>query len=104
MTLSEICVRRPIFAIMLISFLVVMCVFSFLDLGLDLFPKTDPAVVNVSVRLSGATPEEALTQVALPLEDAVSVVSGLDTLDTQIQDGTVRLTCTFVLERDIEGA
>ena len=104
MTISEICVRRPIFAVMIISFLVVMGVFSFLDLGVDLFPKTDPAIVNVSVRLAGATPEEVLTQVVLPLEDAVSVVSGLDTLDTQIQDGTARLTCTFVLERDIEGA
>jgi hydrophobic/amphiphilic exporter-1 (mainly G- bacteria), HAE1 family len=104
MTISELCVRRPIFAIMLITFLVVLGVFSFHDLGVDLFPKTDPAIVNVSVRLAGATPEEVLTQVVLPLEDAVSVVSGLDTLDTQIQDGTARITCTFVLERDIEGA
>ena len=43
MRLSEICVQRPVFAFMPIMFLVVMGVFSFLDLGVDLFPRTDPA-------------------------------------------------------------
>jgi hydrophobic/amphiphilic exporter-1 (mainly G- bacteria), HAE1 family len=103
-TIAELCVRRPVFAVMLITFLVVLGLFSFRDLGVDLFPRTDPAIVNVSVRLPGSSPEEALTQVALPLEDAISVVSGLDTVDTSIQEGTVRITCTFVLERDVEDA
>ncbi len=58
MRLTEICVQRPVFAFMLIMFLVVMGVFSFLDLGVDLFPKTDPATVYVNYRLPGASPEE----------------------------------------------
>ena len=49
MRLSEICVQRPVFAFMLIMFLVVMGVFSFLDLGVDLFPRTDPATVYVQL-------------------------------------------------------
>ena len=53
MSLSEICVRRPVFAFMLIMFLVILGVFSFLDLGVDLFPKTDAATVNVRVMLPG---------------------------------------------------
>ena len=53
MTIAELCVRRPVFAVMLISFLLVMGVFSFKDLGVDLFPKTDFPVVFVSVRLPG---------------------------------------------------
>ena len=53
---------------MLIMFLVVMGVFSFVDLGVDLFPKSDPATVNVRIRLPGASPEEMVSQVILPLE------------------------------------
>ena len=49
--LSELCVRRPVFATMLVMSLVVLGLFSFRDLGVDLFPKADPAQVNVSLRL-----------------------------------------------------
>jgi HAE1 family hydrophobic/amphiphilic exporter-1 len=89
---------------MLISFLVVLGLFSFRDLGVDLFPKTDPATVTISVQLLGATAEEVSTQVILPLEQAVSSVSGLDELTSEASEGIARITCKFVLERDTEGA
>lgn len=66
MSLSEICVRRPVFAFMLIMFLVTLGIFSFKDLGLDLFPRTDAATVYVQVRLPGASPEEVASQVVIP--------------------------------------
>ena len=46
--LSELCVRRPVFATMLVTSLVVLGLFSFRDLGVDLFPKADPAQVTCS--------------------------------------------------------
>src|SRR6059058_6250108 len=104
MTISELSVRRPVFALMLISFLVVLGVFSFRDLGVDLFPRSDPATVNISISLPGATPEEMATQVVLPIEEAVNTISGLDELSAQISEGAARITCTFVLERNLEGA
>ena len=104
MTISEVCVRRPVFALMLISFLVVLGVFSFRDLGVDLFPRSDPATVNINIALPGATPEEMATQVVLPIEEAVNTISGLDELTSQMSEGSARITCTFVLERDLEGA
>ncbi len=104
MTLAELCVKRPVFAVMLITFLVVLGVFSFKDLGVDLFPKADPATVTVSVRLPGATSEEVTTQVVLPLEEAVSTISGLDELNSQASEGSARITCKFLLEREIESA
>ena len=58
--LSELCVRRPVFATMLVMSLVVLGIFSFFDLGVDLFPKADPATVTVSYRLPGASPEEKI--------------------------------------------
>src|SRR5881409_1852985 len=104
MTISELSVRRPVFALMLISFLVVLGVFSFRDLGVDLFPRSDPATVNISISLPGATPEEMATQVVLPIEEAVNTISGLDELSAQISEGSTRVTCTFVLERNLEDA
>src|SRR5439155_5779430 len=103
-TISELSVRRPVFALMLISFLVVLGLFSFRDLGVDLFPRADPATVNVSVTVPGASAEEMTTQVILPLEGAVNTISGLDTVASQASAGNARITCTFVLEREIEGA
>jgi HAE1 family hydrophobic/amphiphilic exporter-1 len=104
MSLAELCVKRPVFAVMLISFLVVLGVFSFRDLGVDLFPKADPATVTINVRLPGATSEEVTTQVVLPLEEAVSTISGLDELNSQATEGSARITCKFILEREIESA
>jgi HAE1 family hydrophobic/amphiphilic exporter-1 len=104
MSIAEVCVKRPVFAVMLISFLVVLGIFSFRDLGVDLFPRTDPATVTINVQLLGATAEEVSTQVILPLEEAVSSVSGLDELTSEASEGNARITCKFVLERDTEGA
>jgi HAE1 family hydrophobic/amphiphilic exporter-1 len=104
MTIAEICVKRPVFAVMSIGFLVVLGIFSFRDLGVDLFPKADPATVFVSIRLPGATPEEMTTQVVLPIEEALSTISGIDELRARIVEGTATVTVQFVLERDIEDA
>jgi len=104
MTIAELCVKRPVFAVMLISFLVVLGIFSFRDLGVDLFPKADPAVVTVTVPIKGATPEEVNTQIILPLEEAISSVSGIDELTSQASEGSGRVSCKFNLERDINGA
>ncbi len=104
MKLAETCVKYPVFTVMLIAFLVTLGVFSYRGLAVDLFPKADPATVNVNVQLPGATPEEVITGVVLPLEDAISSVSGIDEINVYSSEGFANITCTFVLERDIEGA
>jgi HAE1 family hydrophobic/amphiphilic exporter-1 len=86
---------------MLISFLVVLGIFSFMDLGLDLFPRTDPATVSVQVQLPGASPEEMTSQVILPLEEALASISGIDEMRAIVTEGSSRLIVTFVLERNI---
>ena len=102
MKLADICVRHPVFAVMLIAFLVTLGVFSYRGLAVDLFPKADPATVNVDVQLPGATPDEMITGVVLPLEDAISSVSGIDEISVYASEGRADITCTFVLEREIE--
>src|SRR5712671_1342729 len=87
MSLSELCVRRPVFATMLVMSLVVLGIFSFRDLGVDLFPKADPATVSVSVQLPGASPDEIVTSAVEPLEDALSSISGIDQMTAQANEG-----------------
>ncbi len=104
MKIAEVCVNRPVFAVMLVAFLVTLGVFSYRELGVDLFPRADPATVNVEISLPGASPEEMVTSVALPIEDAISSVSGLDELNVWCFEGRARISAQFLLERDVEGA
>src|SRR2546426_405446 len=104
MKLADVCVARPVFAVMLIAFLVTLGIFSYRTLGVDLFLRADPATVYVGVELPGASPEEVTRGVFLRLEDAIPAVRGLDEMPVYRGEGIPRLICTFVLERDIEGA
>ncbi|MBK9167457.1 MAG: efflux RND transporter permease subunit [Bryobacterales bacterium] len=104
MKLSEICVRRPVFAFMLVLFLVVLGLQSFSQLGVDLFPRTDPAAIYVRVRLPGATPEEVVSQVVLPLEETLASINGIEEMRALVNEGTANFFITFVLERDIGDA
>jgi HAE1 family hydrophobic/amphiphilic exporter-1 len=102
--LSELCVRRPVFASMLVMSLVVLGIFSFRDLGVDLFPRADPATVNVSLSLPGASPDEVSSSVIEPMEEAISGVSGIDEISARIGEGGGNITVRFVLERDLNDA
>ena len=104
MSLAELCVRRPVFATMLVMFLVVLGGFSFFGLGVDLFPKADIPTVFIQVQLLGASPEEVTSQIVLPLEERISSVSGLDEMEAMVTEGNARITCRFVLERNIDAA
>ena len=86
---------------MLIMFLVVMGIFSFVDLGVDLFPRSDPASVYVRVRLPGASPEEVVSQVVLPLEESIAAVSGIEEMVARVTEGSANISVQFVLEKDI---
>src|SRR6202158_3360018 len=97
MYLSELCVRRPVFATMLVMSLVVLGIFSFRDLSVDLFPKADPATVNVSIQLPGASPDEVASAVVQPLENALSGIAGLGEQTPSIGEGSANITVRFPL-------
>ena len=101
---SELCVRRPVFATMLVMSLVVLGLFSFRDLGIDLFPRADPATVNVRLSLPGASPDELVSSVIEPMEQAISGVSGIDDMSARISEGSANITVRFVLDRDLNEA
>ena len=102
--LSDLCVRRPVFATMLVMSLVVLGIFSFRDLGVDLYPKADPATVSVALTLPGASPDEMSSSVIEPMEEAISGVSGIDEMQARMAEGRANITVRFVLERDLNDA
>src|ERR1700730_15720732 len=104
MILSRVSVQRSVFAFMMTAALILLGAFSYRELGLDLMPKTDSAVVTVSVALPGASAEEIETTVTKPVEEAVNAISGIDELRATSDQGSSRVTITFTLERDIESA
>jgi hydrophobic/amphiphilic exporter-1 (mainly G- bacteria), HAE1 family len=104
MGLAALCVRRPVFATMLIMALVVLGTASFSQLGVDLFPKIDLPIVTITTTLPGASAEEMETEVTKPIEEAVNTIQGIDELRATTLEGTSRVFVTFVLEREIDQA
>ncbi|MBI5904981.1 MAG: efflux RND transporter permease subunit, partial [Deltaproteobacteria bacterium] len=99
MRLSEVCVRRPVFATMLTMLLVVVGAASWKGLGVDLFPNIDIPIVTVTTTLPGASPEEIETTVTKPIEEAVNTVSGIDELRSTSREGVSSVVIRFLLEK-----
>ena len=104
MKISEICVRRPVFATMLVGVLVVVGFASYYGLGVDLFPNIDLPIVTVTTTLQGSSPEEIETTVTKPIEEAVNTVSGIDELRSTSREGVSQVVIRFLLERNGEEA
>src|ERR671928_2233488 len=98
--LAEICVRRPVFATVIILALTVIGGFSFFTLGVDRFPKIDLPTVTVSTSLQGAAPEEMETEVTDVIEGVVNTVPGIDEMRSTSSQGRSQVTITFNLEKD----
>ncbi|MDX1930013.1 MAG: efflux RND transporter permease subunit, partial [Pirellulaceae bacterium] len=102
--LAEICVKRPVLALMIITALVVAGVTSFPQLGVDRFPNIDLPTVYVRAVYPGAASEEVESEVSQLMEDAVATVAGIEELRSISSDGSSMLMITFSLEREIDAA
>lgn len=102
--LAEICIHRPVFAAMIILALVVVGATSYSKLGVDRFPTIDLPTVTVRMTLPGASPEEAESQLAKPIEEVVNTVEGVEQLRSVSSQGRSFIIATFNLNRDIEAA
>jgi hydrophobic/amphiphilic exporter-1 (mainly G- bacteria), HAE1 family len=102
--LAEICVRRPVFAVMLILALTVVGWFSYTSLGVDLFPKIDLPTITVTVVNPGASPQEIETEITDKIEAAVNTISGIDELRSVSVEGVSQVFVTFQLEKNADVA
>ncbi len=102
--LAEICIRRPIFAAMIILSLVVVGATSYFRLGVDRFPSVDLPTVVVRTVLPGSSTEETEVEVSQRVEEAVNTVEGIQELRSVTAGGNSIVIATFDLSRDIETA
>src|SRR5207247_2626467 len=99
MRFADVFIRRPVFATMLIASLVVLGLFSYRGLGLDLFLNIDFPIVTVTTTLKGASVEEMETGVTKVIEEAVNTIDGIDELRSITKEGLSSLVVQFVLEK-----
>jgi HAE1 family hydrophobic/amphiphilic exporter-1 len=98
--LAEICVKRPVFASVLILILCVVGLAGYAKLGVDRFPKVDFPTITITTRLDGAAPTEVETEITDKVEEAVNTISGIDELRSQSNEGVSQVFVTFVLEKN----
>src|SRR3954467_15821620 len=99
--LAEICVKRPVFATMLVLSLVVVGAFSFLSLGVDLFPKIDFPTITVTVVNAGVAPQEVETEITDKVEEAVNTINGIDELRSTSMCDSSQVFVHFVLDHAV---
>ena len=98
--LAALCVKRPVFASVLILSLTVIGAFSFTMLGVDRFPKVDFPTVVVTTVQPGAAPEQVETEVTDKIEEAVNTISGIDELRSTSSEGVSLVMISFILDKD----
>jgi HAE1 family hydrophobic/amphiphilic exporter-1 len=104
MTLSDISIKNPVFAWMLMFGLMFFGYISYRDLGVSEMPEVDFPVINVSVTWEGAAPEVMESDVVDIIEDSVMSVQGIRDVSSSSRQGTAEITMEFELERDIDVA
>lgn len=104
MSLSEISIKRPVFAWMLMAALIVFGWIAFKRMGVSQLPDVDFPVVSVSLSLEGAAPEIMEVDVVDPLEDALMGVQGITNLTSSSRMGSASISVEFDLEKNIDTA
>src|SRR5215212_5058546 len=95
--LAEICIRRPIFAAMLILALVVVGTAAYFNLGVDRFPAVDLPTVMVRTTLPGGAAEDVESEITEEIEEAVNTVQGIRELRSVSTAGSSVVIATFEL-------
>jgi multidrug efflux pump len=104
MKLSDLSIERPVLAVVMSLLLVVLGTMSFLRLTLRELPAIDPPIVSVQVDYPGASASVVETRITQTLEDALSGIEGINTIDSSSQNGSSRISIEFYASRDLEAA
>jgi multidrug efflux pump len=104
MSLSSISIRRPVLAIVMSIFVVIIGIIGFSYLGVRDFPSVDQPIVSVSTSFTGANADVIETQITEPLEQAINGIPGIRSITSSSRDGRSNITVEFNLEVDLETA
>jgi len=104
MVLSDISIKRPVFATVISLLIVVFGLSGLLKLPVREYPDIDPPEVSVSVNYRGAAPEVIDTQIIQIVEGAISGVDGVRRIESRSRIGSARTSIKFNLDRDVDAA
>jgi hydrophobic/amphiphilic exporter-1 (mainly G- bacteria), HAE1 family len=104
MKLVDTAVRRPVLTVMMVAVLIVLGIFSFTRLTVELFPKVDIPVVSITTIYEGAGPKEVESQVTEKIEDEVSTVSNVKTINSTSMENYSIITVEFNVGTNIDFA
>ena len=104
MMLSDLSVRRPVFAAVLSLLLIAFGLLSFDRLPLREYPDINPPIVSVETRYPGASAQVVETKITQLVEDAIAGIEGIRTISSASRDGRSQVTVEFEVERDIDAA
>ncbi|HYD06714.1 MAG TPA: efflux RND transporter permease subunit [Reyranella sp.] len=104
MTLSELCIRRPVLTTLMTASLIVFGAFAYRLLPVAALPAVDFPTIQINANLPGASPETMAASVASPIERQLSTIAGISSMTSSSSLGATQITIQFDLGRDIDGA
>jgi HAE1 family hydrophobic/amphiphilic exporter-1 len=104
MTISEVCIRRPVMTTLITASIIVFGIFGYRLLAVAALPRVDFPTIQVTAVLPGASPETMAASVAGPIERQFSTIAGITSMTSQSALGQTQITIQFDLNRDIDGA
>ncbi|GAB5453385.1 MAG: efflux RND transporter permease subunit [Halioglobus sp.] len=100
MWLADLCIRRPVLAIMMTAALMMLGLVSMGRVSIDLFPSVEVPIVTVETKLEGASPSTIETEVTERLEEEFIAISGVDTMRSISADGYSQIILEFDMEEN----
>src|SRR6202790_4452551 len=104
MTLSELCIRRPVMTTLLTASIIAFGVFGFRLLPVSALPKVDFPTIAVTATLPGASADTMAASVAGPIERQLCTIAGISSMSSTSSQGTSVITIQFELNRNIDAA
>lgn len=104
MNLSDLSIRRPVFATVMSLLIIVLGIMAFSRLTLRELPAIDPPIVSVDVNYPGASAAVVETRITQILEDALAGIEGIETIESRSVNGRAAISIEFTLNREIEAA
>ena len=104
MSISDISVRRPVFAAVLAILMILIGIVGFMSLPVREYPDTEPPIVSVDTTYTGAAATVVETRVTQVLENALAGIEGIQTLTSRSRDGQSQITIEFAPGRSVESA
>ena len=102
--LAAFCVKRPVFATVIVLLISVVGLFAYFGLGVDRFPKVEFPIVTVTTVLQGADAQQVETEITDKLEGALNTISGIDEMRSVSAEGVSQIFVTFVLDKSSDVA